>query len=293
MLTEESLRSSPLGIRSYIYFLRSCFMALGKLSPKLAGHVALSVFLRPPRIRASNWEREFAEKGIPHDLSVGEKKIRLLEHGKGKKKALLVHGWGSRGTHLGSFAIGLLNEGYTVYSLDGPAHGDSSGKTTDMFDFASSIVEANRFIGNADTIISHSFGAGCTLLATAKLGLPKSNLVLISCFSDAKFITEQFAKFFHISESSIEQMRLHLQKRFNNAWTWECLAPERLIANVAGPVLIIHDTDDLEVPIDHAILLAKKARYSRRHSTSKQGHRKILRDRSAVDAAINFLRDCA
>ncbi|MGV2862726.1 alpha/beta hydrolase [Achromobacter sp. AGC39] len=292
MLTEESLRSSPFGIRCYVYILRSCFVALGKLSPRLAGRVALNVFLRPPRIRASKWEREFAEKGVPHNLYIGEKKIRLLEHGKGDKKALLVHGWGSRGTHLGSFAIALMHEGYTVYSLDGPAHGESSGKTTDMFDFAESIVEANRFIGNADTVISHSFGAGCTLLATAKLGLPKSNLILISCFSDAIYITEQFAKFFRISQSSIEQMRLHLQNKFKNSWTWQSLAPERLIADVPGSVLIIHDSDDLEVPIDHAILLARRSRDSRLHSTSKQGHRKILRDRSAVDAAVKFLRDC-
>ncbi len=41
---------------------------------------------------------------------------------------LLVHGWDSRGSHLGAWVPPLLRAGVRVLAFDAPAHGDAPGR---------------------------------------------------------------------------------------------------------------------------------------------------------------------
>ncbi|MFC0397410.1 alpha/beta hydrolase family protein [Paraburkholderia rhizosphaerae] len=293
MINEVTLSKSPLAIRIYVYALRVLFSLLQRLSPKLASRLALQVFLTPPRTRASRWERKFEQQGTYDVVRVGDKQLRLLHHGTGSQRALLVHGWGSRGTHLGSYGEALVAAGYGVYSLDGPAHGESTGSSTDMMEFAQAIAVAAQSIGGVDLVVGHSFGAACTLLAIDRCALKAKRLVLISCFADAVFITEAFARFFGISHAVIREMRMRLERRYRNEWDWASLAPKRLIRKYDNPILLIHDLYDDEVPFEHAQELRANHANAQLFSTRNQGHRKILRDRTGIDAAIAFLNASA
>lgn len=293
MINEASLNKRPFSIRLQVFLLRVLFQLLERSSPWLATHLALKVFLTPPRTKASRWEQKFEQQGTLDFVRVGDKKLRLLRHGTGSRTALLVHGWGSRATHLGGYAGALMRAGYTVYSLDGPAHGESTGVSTDMMEFAKTIAVIVDHLHGVDAVVGHSFGAACTLLAIDRFDMKVKQLVLISCFADAIFITEAFARFFRIGKSVIHEMRTLLERRYQYTWKWEHIAPKLLIRNCGKPILLIHDLYDDEVPFVHAQTLHSSNAKTRLFSTQMQGHRKILRDKKGISAAVAFLTETA
>jgi pimeloyl-ACP methyl ester carboxylesterase len=293
MVNEVSLARSPLAVRLYVYALRWVFRILSPCSLCLASSLALKAFLTPPRTKASRWERRFEQSGTQQFLVVGNKQLRLLIHGTGGKTALIVHGWGSRSTHLGSYAESLVEAGYRVCSVDGPAHGQSTGKCTDMMEFAQAVSTVAVHVGGVDVIVGHSFGAACTLLSIDRFGLKAEKLILISCFAEAVFITEVFGRFLRIGKSAVHEMRLRLERKYRNAWSWESIAPTLLIRSYEKPILLIHDMHDDEVPVQHARLLQSSNVNARLFLTKNQGHRKILRDKGGIAAAVAFLAEAA
>ena len=61
--------------------------------------------------------------------------------------ALLVHGWESRATQMAPLVPDLQALGYQVIALDMPAHGHSSGSTTNVYAFAQTLLQAQRLLG--------------------------------------------------------------------------------------------------------------------------------------------------
>ena len=276
-------------MKTYIKLLRSMLVLMSRLSPRTASKIALHIFLTPPKTKLSKSEQAFESKCTQEFVDFNNKRIRLLRYGKGDRVCMLVHGWGSRGTHLSRYADALVKSGYTVYVFDGPAHGCSTGTTTDMVEFAQSIAAAAKQLKHVDAIIGHSFGAACTLLSITRYGLNTNQLVLISCFADAIFITESFAHYFRLKPSIIQGMRELLELRHNRTWAWEDIAPALLIRSIYKHILLVHDLNDDEVPFEHAKLLQANNPHVDIFTTQKQGHRKILRNRAGIEAAVSFL----
>ena len=54
---------------------------------------------------------------------------------------LMVHGWDSRASHLGSFVEALLAAGYQVVAFDGPGHGDSGGHHSNVVLLGQAILQ--------------------------------------------------------------------------------------------------------------------------------------------------------
>ena len=68
----------------------------------------------------------------------------------------MVHGWSGRGTQLYAIADKLLENGFMTISFDGPAHGQSSGKTTMMPEFMETCLEIDKKYGPFEIGIGHS-----------------------------------------------------------------------------------------------------------------------------------------
>jgi pimeloyl-ACP methyl ester carboxylesterase len=289
-MNEAMLRRSPLRARALVGLLRLGFKVGSPLSHSAASRVALRFFLKPPKPRLSRWDREAALGGRAERIEVSGTELKLLCFGpEGRKLVLLVHGWGGRGTHMGGFVKPLVERGYRVILFDGPAHGGSGGASTDMFAYANAIAEIAKRFGPVEAIIGHSFGAACTVLAGREHRLEVKRLVLVGCFADAIFITESFGKLLRIPPKVVHGMRNLLQKRYDDRWTWEELAPSRLIGAVDVPVLFMHDQDDEDVPVTQAVALQKAARNAQIFITQGKGHRGITRDQGAIGEALSFI----
>lgn len=200
---------------------------------------------------------------------------------------------GGRGSQLGAFIQPLIDAGYSVLTFDGPAHGHSSGKKTDMFEFAASIKAVSSTHDSIYGIISHSFGAACTLLALNRFNLKVTKLVLIGCPASAIWVTDDFGEKLALSPGIIQNMRNQLEKKHGNKWTWNDLSLTTMIATVKISTLLVHDRSDHEIPYEHVDKLKNANLSSALLSTEGFGHRRILRSQEVINGIINFIQDKA
>jgi pimeloyl-ACP methyl ester carboxylesterase len=291
MFSDAALKRSPLRVRMGVQLLRAVFLLLEHANKRLATQLAVRLFLTPPRGPASRWEQEFEQRGACVRVAFRGEQLRVLRHGTGQRAALLIHGWGSRGTHLGSYAERLAAAGYCVYSMDGPAHGQSDGARTDIIAFADAIATVARSIPAIDAVIGHSFGAACALVAIDRFALSTNRLVLISCFADPRFLVNAFTSVFRIGPAGRQRILRTLESDYGHAMQWDEVAPKKIIGRFDKPVLLIHDLLDDEVPPDHAKALHNNNRHASVFHTKGQGHRKILRDPSGIEATLAFLSE--
>lgn len=90
------------------------------------------------------------------------------EKNDGAKKVLIMHGWLSRAAYMVRLIRALHKEGYDVYALDFPAHGEAKGIQLPWTDAAAIIRHTLNEHGPFYAAIGHSFG-GSMLLNTLNL----------------------------------------------------------------------------------------------------------------------------
>jgi pimeloyl-ACP methyl ester carboxylesterase len=274
-------------VKIKLKLLNYLFKTLGYFCPSLAKHLALTYFLSPPRYPLPQWHKPFLDSAKQLTKKIGKNTIKMYLWGSGPI-VLLVHGWGGRGSQLSSFITPLLNQGYSVLAFDGPAHGDSSGKQCDMFDFSSTLYAVSEDYA-IHAIVAHSFGAACTLLALSEYPFTIKKLILIGCPESAIWVTEAFAQSLSISKRILVGMREKLENRYKNNWSWSDLSLLQLIKKVTVPILLIHDRNDLEIPYQHGLDLYQSNSLCEMFTSEGQGHRRILRSEKVINKITSFI----
>ncbi|MCG7976286.1 MAG: alpha/beta hydrolase [Candidatus Thiodiazotropha taylori] len=283
----------PLRVRLFFATLRKLFGILGSVAPKLAGKLALRLFMTPPRFPAPRRER-LAVQNSHHQLQqINGQQIAVYRWGEGEP-ILFSHGWGGRGSHFHALVEVLVEAGYQAITFDAPAHGQSSGKRTNMLEVTNTLVTLAESLGPLKAVVGHSFGSGIALLAMSRFQIAAEKLILFSCFDDIYWVTDQFGKAFGMNSEVIGAMRDEAQRRYakqlGRAWQWRDLSPLKTIQTIEHEILLLHDREDLEVPYRHAENLLAVAPQVRLHTTSGLGHKKILRDQSCLQTCLAFIQ---
>jgi len=261
---------------------------LAIISSKLATAFAVKLFITPIKHKTPKREvhMETGSKKSMVFLPKLNKKIRVFEYGQSPKKILLVHGWSGRGTQLVKFADELLIAGYSVISFDAPAHGKSQGNSTIMIEFIEAILELERKFGPFEGAVGHSLG-GMSLLNAVKNHLNINRLVIIGSGDKVPDIVDSFVSKIGLHPSISKQMQNRFEKKYGkkmNAFDASFAAQE-----VTIPVLVIHDENDLEIPVSAGIHIHKNLKNGQLLITKRLGHRKILGDSEVVKSTIQFL----
>ncbi len=260
------------------------------ISKELAAHFAMKLFRSPFRFERPSREESRYRRFHKSFLQIPDmgKKIRIYSgnEGKKRKKVLLVHGWAGRGTQMYALADNLEQAGYTVYSFDAPAHGDSGGKTTAMPEFINCILEINENYGPFDYAIGHSLG-GMSLLAALNRGLRLQRLVVIAGGNSIYKITHRFIRRLGLREETADVLyRLMSRKLRTDPVT---LSADTNAAGIRIPVLVIHDRDDNDVPVSCAEEVFRALPDGSLHLTQGLGHRRILSDPDVIDTVLRFI----
>lgn len=259
------------------------------IAPAVAERIALRLFLTPPKYLVPDWQKHHLSLADQKTIEIDHCTVRYYQWGQGVP-IVLVHGWGGRGGQLSAFIEPLVQAGFSVTAIDGPAHGGSSGKRTDMFQFAAAIDAIIKKTGSVQAIIAHSFGAACTLLALKEYKINVGKLILIGSPASAIWVTEKFAENLKISKKTIVGMRRLLEERHGNRWRWEDLSLIQLIKGVSTPILLVHDRDDREVPFADALALKKAVPTAELYASEQQGHRRILRSPEVIARVLAFIK---
>ena len=283
----------PLSIRLFFATARTLFRLLGSIAPKLAGKLALGLFMIPPKFPSPRQERLAEQSGNVHFQQINGQRIAVYRWGEGEP-ILFSHGWGGRAGHFHALVEFLVDAGYQAVAFDAPAHGQSSGKRTNMLEVTTTLVAIAESLGPLKAIVGHSFGSGIVLLAMNRFQLEAEKLILFSCFDDIYWVTDQFGEAFAMNHQVIGAMRDEAQRRYANqlgeTWQWRDLSPLKTIQSIEHEILLLHDREDLEVPYQHAENLIAVAGQAKLHTTSGLGHKKILRDQSCLQACLAFIQ---
>ena len=269
--------------------VRIAFKLLCRVLPTAAAHLTYQLLSRPPRAPERPWQMALREQAQTTRLAHSSGTLYVYSWGDGPT-VLMVHGWGARATHMGKLIKPLVAAGFRVVSFDAPGHGQSSGRTTDLVQFASAIAAVARFAGPIHTLIAHSFGVAMALYARRDWGVEVDRQVLVSSFDHCKWFTDAFAAYVGLDPQVMAQARQLMVDRYVGQLDWEQLSVVDMLRGTPEPTLILHDTDDLEIPIQHSLSLLQAAPAAQFHTTSGCGHHRLLANPALIERVVRFTR---
>jgi pimeloyl-ACP methyl ester carboxylesterase len=188
---------------------------------------------------------------------------------------LLLHGWGGSSAQLAPLAGSLVARGFRVVAVDAPAHGLSSGWTSSMPQFARAALEAARRLGPFRAVVGHSMG-GAALALALRDGLAAERAVFIGTPRNPVDWTRRFAEALGVGPRALLAMKARSERRLG--FRWDELDMAEVAPHVAIPLLVVHDTEDREVPFAEGETVAGLWRGASLVTTQGLGHNRILRD---------------
>ena len=285
MTKNSTLKAQSLQIPKPILLIAKL---LEVISPKLVTLFASKLFRTPLKHKIPKRELEMDKNTLQQKVTVAtiKKEIVVYQYGKGKRKILLVHGWSGRGTQLVKIADEFLNLGFQTISFDAPAHGKSKGNTTLMPEFIASILEVEKQFGPFEFAIGHSLG-GMAVLNAIKQNLKIKKAVIIGSGDRVQDIIDDFIKKLQLQPKIGMLLKNYFEKKNNT--TMDSFSSYQVAKEVKMPVLIIHDENDDEIPVNAAFNIQKHLQHGKIVITKGLGHRKILGNKAVIESIKQYL----
>jgi pimeloyl-ACP methyl ester carboxylesterase len=270
-------------------FLRTYLTArvLGRLHPRLARGALLRLWFTP-------WVHPSANEpvtGLPADLApwslaVGRSTLHGYAGGTGPT-VVLVHGWAGRAADWRHLADPLLAAGWRVVAPDLPAHGATAGRTTDLFDVAQALAAVlDHEVPEA--VVTHSMGFPATMLAIEAGARVPATIVALAPGRRIAGAVEGFGRRARLRPALVAELRRGLERRFGED-VWDVLEVDRSLPSLTADGLVVHDTDDDEVPLTDARSIAELWPNARFVASDGHGHRRILRAAAVHDLIVRSL----
>jgi len=279
-------------------------------APNWAAKNASIKFLSPNRYDIKEWEESAEQAGtrfnlseqvsvirwsqaltfndkVPNERTSNEKTVpNNAKSSDNGKQILLVHGWESRATQMYGLVKGLVKQGYSVFAVDMPGHGHSSGETSNAYLFSQTVKLAQQELGHFHAIIGHSMGAGAAAIAVGK-GVTTDKLVLISGPSSIENVLRRFSGFVGLNKNTTDKF-IEFIGQYVGVPATE-LDAAKLLQACDIPALLIHDEHDIEVPVSESRRLVPVFNQSELFVTKGLGHRKILKSDEVFAKISDFV----
>jgi pimeloyl-ACP methyl ester carboxylesterase len=265
--------------------VRAGFGALSRVSPRTAAFAAERLFLTPRRHERPPRERELLSTARRLTIASDDGALAAWEWGDAGERVLLVHGWEGRGTQLGAFVPALVERGFRVVTFDAPGHGDSPGSLSSFFHFARSIARVARELSPFHGVLAHSMGGASAAWASRSEPLAE-RFVMVAPPADIRDFTSYADAMLGLNRRAIDELEARLARRFGV--DLGDVHASRVGPSMNVPLLVFHDEDDGEVPIQAGELVTGSWPGAELVRTRGLGHRRILRDPAVVARAVDF-----
>lgn len=258
------------------------------VSVSLAVKFADKLFTTPIKFSVPDREKTMYKSSQKHRLYVSniDRTIDVLVYGYSDKKVLLVHGWAGRSTQLFMVADKLLERGFMVVSFDAPAHGKSTGKTSNMLEYIESIYQIEKEFGSFVGAIGHSMG-GMVLFNSVSEKLSIKVLVSIGAADTISEIINRFVFNLGLKPIVAEKLKSKYDKKWNTDVDLHSSSVK--VKEILIPTLIVHDTQDGDVAVNCAKNIHKNLKNGYLLITEGLGHTKILRNEEVMDKVVDFI----
>lgn len=267
------------------------FKVSSRIAPFIAVRATNKLFTTPFYSKRRDIEHEILESAERFTIPAGNN-IELAGYRWGKKTdpiILLVHGWTATATCFVNFIDPLLERGYQVVSYDAIAHGETSGISVSLTEWADTVRAVMESLGKVYCILGHSLGAGAIVIAST-LKLDTEKIVLISPVSDLSKVTDQFAEALSIPKHIMKKTHQYAWKKYytsaskyGNNWT------EVFESKFKVPTLIVHDVNDREIDFSHSEKLVEHWSWAEFMETKHLGHRRIILNPDVITRVLGFI----
>jgi pimeloyl-ACP methyl ester carboxylesterase len=282
------IRRPQIGSPAFMRTLATAHV-LGRIRPRLAHRSLLRLWLTPWVHPSSQRPLNSLPAGLrPWTMTHDGATLSGYEGGDGPT-VVLLHGWAGRAADWRYLAGDLIAAGWRVVAPDLPAHGASDGMTTDIFALgraAASVLRRER----ADVIVTHSLGFPVTLRAFEEGARIPATVVALAPGRRAGDALDEFARRAKLGGRLSGALRRANQERYG-ADVFEVLDVDRLVPHLTMRGLVIHDTDDGDVRIEHGRHIAGDWPDAELIVTTGLGHRRILRDAHVRSVVVTALAD--
>lgn len=272
-----------------IGYYRAKLNLFAKLSKRKAAEKAFELFCTP---YTSNKKKAPAVFDKAEKLHLKFEEYQLVGYRWNHpqpKKALILHGFSSTIKKFDHFVMPLVKKGYEVIAFDAPAHGDSSGKTINGFQYRDSIKAVYEKFGPIHSFIAHSFGGlALSLFMEEQEYQDHKKLVLIAPATETDSALTSFASVLKIDDEVREEMRRIIFEK--SGYTADKISIRHLAEKIKADVLWIHDEDDDVTPWADAEKIQQDNHPNFQFMLTKGlGHRRIYRDNKVKKAIMEFL----
>jgi pimeloyl-ACP methyl ester carboxylesterase len=284
--------------------IRVGFRAMSATAPALAARVGEKLMFRTSRRERADFEQELIERARRFEIDSRRGPLAAWSWGEGPT-VLLVHGWNGRGSQLGSVVEPLVQKGYRVVTFDAPGHGESPSSTSSMIHFADAIEDAIDAIrpvfGSIQALVTHSMGGAAAVLAMSRFknrpeteqgralrdALPVERFVFVAPPIDVRDFVRGFSRTVALGPESELLLGELIQSKFETKF--EAMYAPDLAKELSGPLLVIHDAKDREIPLAQGERLAEAWPGAELLVTEGLGHTRILRDPVVVTRIVEFV----
>ena len=272
--------------RSTVKIIQSTIAVISNVAPGLCARLALRQWFKTHRHHAP--EREVAWASTARQINIPSEhgELNALIWPSAGPKIVLVHGWSGRASQMGAFAKPLNDAGFEVIAVDLPGHGASYGNTGSIPVSAQALSDVEQHFGSIHALIGHSFGGAVCLLAVAE-GLQVQAVVTIGSPSKLEWLLDIYVKYLHFGSTAKRKLAQLLEQKLG-ADIWKRCDVEFTGPDFKTKVMVIHDSNDKEVPEYHADIIAN-ACSAKLLKTSGLGHRRILRNQAVMEEIVNFV----
>ncbi len=269
--------------------LKHSFAITQRVSSRLAGRLALELFLTPPKRKIEDIDVPTLAQAKRKSVKVNGGSVATYAWGEAGPTVLLLHGWGSHAARFGTFVDPLITAGFRVLAADAPGHGESTGRQSDLPQFRDALRVLLEAEGPVHGIVAHSLGAGASLMLLAEWQ-PQDlrSLVMFGVPRDIDYVMDSFAAVIGLETDAKRALRSAFMQRFHV--NPDHFSAPRLAPRIPVPALVVHDRDDEVAPFDHAEELLRSLPNGDLHVTEGLGHSGALRDAATIERVVSFLQ---
>jgi pimeloyl-ACP methyl ester carboxylesterase len=246
-------------------------------------------FFSPPQYEVKPREREILARGNNYRVPFEGGELAVTTWGESSRAVLLMHGWGGASAQMTGFVDPLLEVGYQVVAYDQPAHGESTGKMTNLLEIAPTMDLVREREGNFDAIIAHSFGTLITSYVLVNRGFPPpSRLVYFGAFNRLMDSLPRFQVQAGLPDEIIDGLRSMINENFGRD-VLDAIVNETMTQKIDIPTLMFHDEADNVTPVEDSRAVARAWKSARLVETEGLSHRGALQSKEVHAQVVEFL----
>jgi len=244
-------------------------------------------FFTPKSYKISQSEKLNLQKGQRSEITVNDQKVVYWQWGSGPI-VLFSHGWNGRGIQFLPFFDKLIEKGFSVVAFDGPAHGESEGKTCSYFQMSDTVrALINHFSKDKiHGLIGHSFGASAIINALHKENL-QIPAVLIAPAIKLRQMLQKTIKFHGVPLLIFNSLINEYERKYGYHFIND--NPYNILKSFQPEALILHDSEDNVTLCSVSREVANLYKSIHLITTDGLGHIRILKDEDVIEKAIDYL----